>query len=177
LQVISGIYQPNSGEIKINGSLAPILGIGTGFNSELLPSENIVLYGILLGIPKKEIEAKVQSIIEFAELESFTKMKFKHFSSGMKARLGFATVLQLNPDILLIDEILSVGDIKFREKSYEAFLSFRKTGKTILIASHQASTISDLCDRVLLLDKGKLIMIGNPKEVLQRYIDMNKPQK
>ena len=106
LQIISGIYKPDSGQVNINGTLAPILRIGTGFNQELLPNENIVLFGILLGIPKKQIESKVDLILEFAELKEFSNMKLKHFSSGMNARLGFSTMLQLNPDILLIDEIL-----------------------------------------------------------------------
>lgn len=174
LQVISGIYQPDSGDVRINGTLAPILRLGTGFNEELFPSENIVLFGILLGIPKKTIESKVNSILEFAELSEFLHLKLKHFSSGMKARLGFSTVLQLNPDILLIDEILSVGDIKFRKKSFEAFLGFKEKGKTILLTAHQMYVMKDICDRVLLLDKGKVLMIGDPDEVTKKYQDLNK---
>jgi len=177
LQVIAGIYQPDSGTVQVNGTLAPILHIGTGFNQELYPSENIVMYGMLLGFEKKEIEKKVNSILKFAEVEQFSSMRLKHFSSGMRARLAFSTMLQLNPDILLIDEILSVGDINFREKSSKALFSFKDQGKTILLTTHQLGVLNDLADRVLLLHHGQILNIGEPTEVIQKYKELSQSNK
>lgn len=174
LRTIGGIYKPTSGMVQVNGKLAPLLQIATGFNNELVARENIVLYGMLMGIPKPKIEAQIDSIIKFAELEKFSEMKVLHYSSGMKARLAFATALQINPDILLVDEILSVGDVSFKEKSFDAFLSFKKKGKTILFTSHSKSMISKLADRALLLHNGKMITIGNTDEVIKRYDEVRK---
>lgn len=172
LQVIAGIYQPDYGTVQVNGTLAPILQIGTGFHQELIPRENIVMYGMLLGFAKNEIEKKVNSILQFAELEQFSTMRLKHFSSGMRARLSFATMIQLNPDILLIDEIMSVGDINFRQKSSKAFFSFKDKGKTILLTSHQFEVLNELADRVILLHHGKILNIGEPNEVIQKYKEL-----
>jgi len=169
LRIISGVYEPDSGSVTVNGRMAPLLQIGTGFHPELNAQENIVMYGLLLGLKKREIKEKVDSIIEFAELEDFTQMKLKNYSSGMRARLGFSTALQVNPDILLVDEVLAVGDMAFREKSAKAFLSFKEKGKTILFTAHSMKNISDLSDRVLLLDKGNVVMIGEPKEAIEKY--------
>ena len=177
LQVIAGIYQPDSGTVQVNGTLAPILHIGTGFNEELFPSENIVMYGMLLGFKKKEIEKKVDSILKFAEVEQFSAMRLKHFSSGMRARLAFSTMLQLNPDILLIDEILSVGDINFREKSSKALFSFKDKGKTILITTHQLGVLNKLADRVVLLHHGKILMTGEASEVIKKYTEITQSVK
>jgi len=174
LRIIAGIYMPTSGMIQVNGRLAPLLQIATGFNQELVARENIVLYGMLLGIPKSKIEQKVDSIIEFAELEKFSEMKLLHYSSGMSARLAFSTALEIDPDILLIDEILAVGDIAFKEKSFDAILSFKKKGKTILFTSHSKNMISKLADRALLLQRGKLVTIGKTEEVIKQYDEIAK---
>lgn len=177
LQVIAGIYQPDSGSVQVNGTLAPILGLGTGFNQELVPSENIVMYGMLFGFKKNEIVKRIPKILEFAELEQFSTMKLKHFSSGMRARLAFSTMLELNPDILLVDEILSVGDINFKQKSTKAFFSFKEKGKTILITTHQLGILNDLADRVILLHHGKIAYVGEPNEVIQKYQEIIKSEK
>jgi len=169
LRIISGIYKPDTGSIKINGKLAPIIHIGTGFHEELKPAENITIYGMLLGLSKQEITEKIPEILQFAELEKFADSKIKHFSAGMKARLSFSTVLQINPDILLVDEILAVGDRLFREKSFNEFLKFKKNGKTILYTTHNLEKISELSDRVLLIHKGKMQKIGDPKQVIEEY--------
>jgi len=174
LRTIAGIYQPDSGKIIRYGSIAPILQLGSGFNFQLTASENIILYGMLLGMSKLEITSKIKKIIEFAELEQFTTMKLKHFSTGMLARLAFSTVLQINPDIFLLDEILSVGDIKFREKTSKVFQSFKENGKTVLYTTHNVDTLPEICDRVLLIQKGKKIMIGNPEEVVKKYREISK---
>lgn len=174
LQTIAGLYMPDSGHVHVKGSLAPILRIGAGFHQELLPRENIIMYGMLLGLSKSDIKQKVNQILEFAELERFSTMKLKHFSSGMKSRLALSTIFQLNPDILLLDEVLAVGDIGFRQKCFDTFASLRKQEKTILYASHGINTLPELCDRVLLLHMGKIILIGKPKEVIQKYIEIFK---
>ena len=169
LRTIAGIYSPDTGKIRIQGKMAPLLQIGTGFHDELTASDNIVMYGMLLGFSKSKIKQKISSIIEFAELEDFEEMKLKHYSTGMKARLAFSTALQIEPDILLVDEILAVGDIAFRKKSFDAFLSFKEQGKTILYSSHNISNMPELCDRVVLLHKANVVMVGKPTEVITKY--------
>ncbi len=172
LRTIAGVYKPDSGYVKVNGSLSPLMQLGAGFQLELNASENIVMNGMLLGIPKPDIEDKVENILEFAELERFSNMKLKHYSSGMKSRLAFATAIQIDPDILLVDEILAVGDKDFQKKSYESFLSFKNKNKTILHVTHSLQRIPDFSDRVLLLDKGKNVMIGKPDEVIKKYMNI-----
>ena len=167
LRIISGIYHPDKGNVKVNGRLAPLLQIGTGFHNELIASENIILSGMLSGMSKDDIKGKIDDVIEFAELQEFANMKLKYYSSGMRARLAFATALQINPEILLVDEILSVGDMAFREKSYKAFLSFKESGKTILYSTHNLNILPKLCDRVLLIHNGKMIMIGKSEQVIE----------
>ena len=174
LRMISGVYTPDRGSVKVNGRMAPLLQIGTGFHPELDAQENIIMYGMLLGMTKKEIKQKVDSIVEFADLTNFSEMKLKHYSNGMRARLGFSIALQVNPDILLVDEILSVGDEVFRKKSFDAFLNFKKNKKTILYATHNLSNLQELCDRVLLIHQGKQVMIGKAEEVIKKYQEINK---
>ena len=169
LRIITGVYQPDSGSVKIQGRMAPLLQIGTGFHPELNAQENIMMYGLLLGLKKEEIKSKIPAILEFAELQDFTEMKLKYYSTGMRARLGFSTALQVDPEILLVDEVLAVGDAAFKEKSSKAFLSFKERGKTIVYTTHNIGSVSELSDRVLLLDKGKVVMIGNPNEVVAKY--------
>lgn len=172
LRTIAGIYKPDSGYVKTNGTIAPILHIGTGFNNELDAIENIMVYGMLLGIPKSEMKKKVKDIIKWAEVDGFSNVKLKKYSSGMRARLAFATALQINPDILLVDEVLAVGDRRFKEKSFQAFSSFKKQGKTILYVTHSLKKITNLSDRVLLMDHGKIIGIGSPEEIIKKYDEM-----
>ena len=174
LRIITGVYQPDSGSVKVQGKMAPLLQIGTGFHPELNSQENIMMYGLLLGLNKEEIKSKIPAILEFAELQDFTEMKLKNYSTGMRARLGFSTALQVDPDILLVDEVLAVGDAAFKEKSSKAFLSFKERGKTIVYTTHNIRSVSKLSDRVLLLDKGKLVMIGKPKEVVAKYDEIVK---
>jgi ABC-type polysaccharide/polyol phosphate transport system ATPase subunit len=169
LKIIAGIYKPDSGTVSVHGKLAPLLQVGTGFNNELDATENIIIYGMLLGFKKNEIQAKIDKIIKFAELEKFRHMKLKNFSSGMRARLGFATALEVEPDIMLVDEVLSVGDQAFREKSYNAFLAFKKNNKTVVFTAHSDTLISELSDRVILIDKGHIAKIGKSEEVIPVY--------
>ena len=174
LRIISGVYKPETGNVTINGNLSPLMQIGAGFQGEYNARENIILNGMLLGLPKSVIENKVDDIMRYAELEEFSNLRIKHYSSGMRARLAFATAMEINPDIVLVDEILAVGDKAFREKSYQTFKSFKKRNKTILIVTHSIGNLS-FCDRVMLIHGGKLIMIGNPEEVIKKYNDMSTP--
>jgi len=169
LRTIGGIYYPDSGKISVRGKLAPLLQIGTGFHEELIARENIMMYGMLLGLSKNNILGKIEKIIDFAELKGFENMKLKNYSAGMQARLGFSTALEIEPDILLVDEILAVGDISFGKKSFDAFMKFKDANKTILYTTHNIDILPQLCDRVILLNKGKMIMIGKPNEAIQKY--------
>jgi len=169
LRIIAGVYQPTNGTVEVNGQLSSLMQLGTGFHGDLDAGENIVMNGMLLGISKTEITANVESILEFAELEKFAYMKLKYFSSGMRARLAFATAMKIDSDILLMDEVLSVGDKDFQKKSYESFLSFTKKNKTIIHATHNLNRLSEFSNRVLLLHEGRKVMIGEPDEVIQSY--------
>ncbi len=177
LRTIAGIYRPDAGRVIVNGTLAPMLHIGTGFHPELNALENIIMFGMLMGIPKKIIQGRIGTIVEFADLKRFSEMKLKHYSSGMRARLAFSTSLQIDPDILLVDEVLAVGDKVFREKSFEAFLSFKEKGKTILYTTHNLEKLSELSDRILFLHQGKAESIGNPEEVIAQFEEMTKKKK
>ena len=169
LRIISEIYKPDYGTVKINGQIGSLLHIGTGFHPELTAKENITMYGRLLGLSQTQIEKKIDDIVEFAELKFYFGMKLKHYSSGMRIRLAFATALQIDPDILLMDEALAVGDNAFKEKSFKAFQKFKKMGKTVIFSTHSLGKLVDFCDRVLLIDHGKIVMIGNPKDVITKY--------
>jgi len=172
LRIISGILKPDSGIVKINGKMSPLMQLGTGFQPDLNAYDNVILNGVLLGISKSEMEDKVDSIIEWAELIPFSNMKLKHFSTGMRSRLAFSISLQIQSEILLLDEVLSVGDRLFQEKSYEAFLSFRKNKKTILHVTHNLRSLPKYTDRVLLLHHGEMVTIGNPDEVIRKYSEI-----
>jgi len=176
LRIIAGVYKPDSGTVQVNGTLSPLMQIGAGFQGDLVAKENIIMNGMLLGISKSEITHKVKSILQYAELEKFSNMKLKYYSSGMRARLAFATSMQINPDILLMDEIQAVGDKNFRKKSYDTFFSLKNNKKTILHTTHNLDKLSEFSDRILLLHQGKMIMIGKPDQVITRYKDM-KPSK
>jgi len=177
LRTVAGMYKPDFGSVTINGKLSPLLQIGIGFHGDLTAKENVVMNGMLLGITKNEMKKKVNDIIDYAELLDFANTKLKLFSSGMRARLAFSTLIQVDSEIILLDEILAVGDAKFSEKSQDAIRSFTKNGKTTLIASHNMKMISDLSDRVLFLDHGKIMKLGKPNEVIHSYNEMIIKQK
>ncbi|MFD3271631.1 ABC transporter ATP-binding protein [Paenibacillus dendritiformis] len=156
LKIIAGILKPTSGEVNIKGSIAPLIELGAGFNGELTGMENIYLNGLILGYSKKFIKEKIDEIIEFSELEKFIYTPLKNYSSGMKARLGFSIATIVKPDILIVDEVLSVGDIKFQEKSGNKIRAMIDSGTTVLFVSHSLGQVEKLCDRVLWLDKGRV---------------------
>jgi len=174
LKILSGILKADGGQVKINGTVAPLLQLGVGFNGELTAKENIVLSGMLLGFSKSEMKKKVNNIIKFAELEKFADTRIKNFSTGMHARLAFSTAIQIDPDILLVDEVLAVGDINFVNKSYREFLAFKEKGKSIIFVSHSLDHIRNLCDRAMILESGAIKMIGNTEQIVEHYIQSNK---
>lgn len=174
LKIISKIYVPDNGIVKTTGKITPLLGIGGGFNDELSGKDNIILYGVILGFSKKEMIKKINHIIKFAELEKFLDVKLKNYSTGMRARLAFSTAMEVDPNILLVDEVLSVGDIGFQEKSFRTFMEFKKRGKTIIFVSHDINQIQNLCDKVVWLDKGVFRMYGDPTDVVNSYKEFSK---
>ncbi|MCR4923233.1 MAG: ABC transporter ATP-binding protein [Lachnospiraceae bacterium] len=169
LKIITGVLNPTYGEVKINGRISALLELGAGFNMEYTGLENIYLNGTMIGFSKAEIDSKLQDILDFADIGEFIDQKVKTYSSGMFVRLAFAVAINIDPEILIVDEALSVGDVFFQNKCYRKFEEFKKQGKTILFVSHDLSSISKYCDRVVLLEKGKKIGEGNPKEIIDMY--------
>jgi lipopolysaccharide transport system ATP-binding protein len=169
LQILSGILKPDRGIVKLFGSTVPLLSLGAGFQPDLSAIDNIIMYGLYLGLRKKELKELVPEILAYSELERFADTKVKHFSTGMNARLAFATAVQVNPEILLVDEVLSVGDVAFREKSFQTFLSFKRKGKTIVFVSHSLKLVRRLCDRAIFIQGGKIQKSGRPDEVVDEF--------
>lgn len=169
LKIITGVLNPTSGNLAINGRISALLELGAGFNMEYTGIENIYLNGTMIGFSEAEIDAKLQDILEFADIGDFVNQKVKTYSSGMFVRLAFAVAINIDPEILIVDEALSVGDIFFQNKCYKKFEEFKKQGKTILFVSHDLGSISKYCDRVILLEKGKKIGEGEPKEIIDMY--------
>lgn len=173
LKMLNGIYLPDEGEIKISGTMASVLELSTGFNNELSGLENIYLKCSLLGIPKNKVQPMVEKIIAFSELEEFIETPLSHFSSGMKARLGFAIVVHIKPDILILDEVFAVGDKNFKSKSEKAIQTLSKK-TTIIIVSHSMDIVRKISQRVIVLDKGKLLFDGQVEEGIQKYNSIGK---
>lgn len=169
LRLIGGILQPDKGKILTRGKIGPMLQVGVGSNDEFTVSDNIILYGVLLGFDKNWIKKKIPDILKFAELSEYKDIKFKLLSSGMRVRIMFATSILMDPDILLVDEILSVGDESFRKKSFDSFLSFKKRNKTIIFVSHNLQLVKELCDEVYFLNDGKMVESGKPEKVIKMY--------
>jgi lipopolysaccharide transport system ATP-binding protein len=173
LKIMARVLYPDSGNIFINGKVAPFLELGVGFHPDLTAKENVYLYSAIMGLSKRETEMRYQEIMTFAELKRFENMKLKNFSSGMVVRLAFSTAIQVNPDIMLIDEVLTVGDEAFQKKCKEKINSFRKAGKTIVFVSHDLTSVSELCERCLLLKNGHMIGLGKTSEIIDLYHNMN----
>jgi ABC-type polysaccharide/polyol phosphate transport system ATPase subunit len=169
LKLIAGVYHPTAGKVSVSGSVAALIELGAGFHGDLTGRENIVINGLMLGLSRRQIRDCEQRIIDFAELGEFIDSPVKQYSSGMFMRLGFAIAVEVDPDILLIDEILSVGDEAFQKKCMERIIDFRRRGKTIIFVSHAMETVKKLCTRAILLHEGCLIADGSPKEVFERY--------
>ena len=169
LKVAAGVYTPSSGRVRVRGTVAPLIELGAGFHQELTGRENILLNGLLLGLTKQEVKDREARIIEFAELGDFIDSPIKQYSSGMYMRLAFSVATEVDPDVLIIDEILGVGDAGFQQKSFQRIQSFRNQGRTILFVSHDLAAVQQNCDRVMLLDRGEIIEEGPPSRVIARY--------
>jgi lipopolysaccharide transport system ATP-binding protein len=172
LKIIAGVYRPTSGAVQVSGKVAALIELGAGFHPDLTGRENIVLNGLLLGLSRREIQAREEQIIDFAELDEFIDSPIKQYSSGMYMRLGFAIATEVDPDILLIDEILAVGDAAFQQKCLARIDEFRQRSKTILFVSHDMGSIRRLCQRALLLHDGVLLADGQPEQVVARYEEL-----
>jgi len=170
LKLIAGIAKPTKGEVRTQGKISALIELGAGFHPEITGRENVFINGIMLGLSKKEISAKFNDIVAFAELEEFIDAPVKTYSSGMYMRLGFAIAINVNPEILLIDEVLAVGDAAFVPKCLDRIDDFRRRQKTILFVSHDLSTVGKICDRVAWLKNGRVQMIGEPKRIVDAYL-------
>ena len=169
LGLIAGVMKPTFGNVEVKGRIAPLLELGAGFHHDLTVRENIVLNGILLGMSKKNILEKVDDIIKFSELEEFIDQPIRMYSSGMLSRLGFSIAIQTNPDILLIDEVLSVGDKNFQKKCADKIAEFKNKGITIVFVSHDVSTVEKICDKVIWIENHKIRLIGSTSDVIKEY--------
>lgn len=174
LKVIAGVLKATEGDISIKGKVVPLLELGAGFDKQYTGKENIYLYGAVLGYSKAFIDSKYDEIVEFSELGSFIDVPLKNYSSGMKARLGFSVATVVEPEILILDEVLSVGDAKFRKKSEKKIMSMFEKGVTVLFVSHSLDQVKRLCDKAILLEHGKLIAQGSVKDVAVIYEEKTK---
>ena len=170
LKIITGVLVPDSGQIKVQKKISPLLELGIGFNGELTAKENIYLYGAILGLSRKEITTKFNDIIHFAEIEQFVDTKVKYFSSGMYIRLAFATAMQVDAPIIIVDEVLAVGDFRFQDKCKELFRNYKQQGKTIIYVSHDLPMMTEFCNKIILMEKGEIIYSGSPEKVISYYL-------
>lgn len=171
LKVVSGVMKPTEGKVIVNGVISPMIELGAGFDLNLTARENIYLNGAILGYSKKFLDEKFNEIVEFSELKDFLDVPVKNFSSGMTAKLAFSIATIVNPEILIVDEILSVGDIKFQEKSKNKMMEMIKGGTTVLYVSHSLELVKQLCTKVIWLDHGQIVKIGDPKEICNEYYE------
>ena len=170
LKILAGISRPTAGEVLTQGRISALIELGAGFHPEISGRENIFINGVILGLSRKEIQAKYEEIVRFAELEEFIDNPVKSYSSGMFMRLGFSIAINVNPDILLIDEVLAVGDASFVPKCLDKINEFRRHGKTIIFVSHDLATVERICDEVIWIKKGLVEMRGYPKRVIDAYL-------
>jgi len=171
LKILAGIYRQDRGEVQVAGLLSPFIELGVGFNFDLTARDNIRINGTLLGLSRRELDERFGDIVAFAELERFVDQKLKNFSSGMQARLAYSIAIQVDFDVLLLDEVLAVGDQRFQEKCFETFEGFRRAGKTVVLVTHNLSVIEEMADRALALANGETLALGTPAEVLSAYSD------
>lgn len=171
LKCLAKIYYPEKGRIEHNGKVAALLEVGSGFHPELSGRENIFLNGSILGMSRKEIAAKFDEIVAFSGVEHFIDQPVKNYSSGMYVRLGFSVAINVNPDILVVDEVLAVGDAEFQRKCQAKFREFKRLGKTVILVSHSMSTVRDMCDHAAWLNQGELVASGEAAPVIARYLE------
>jgi lipopolysaccharide transport system ATP-binding protein len=169
LKILSGIYRPTSGRVAVNGFISPFLELGVGFNTELTARENVFVNGAILGFSRQELERRMDAILSFAELEQFADQKIKNYSSGMQVRLAFTVAIQADASILLMDEVLAVGDARFQAKCFDVFARYRREGRTVVLVTHDLAAVDLHCDRAILFDHGRMIADAGAREVTARY--------
>jgi ABC-type polysaccharide/polyol phosphate transport system ATPase subunit len=173
LKCLAGIYGVDSGQIWMNGRLSTFIELGVGFNQDLAARDNVVLNGIMMGLSPREARARYDAVIDFAELREFEELKLKNYSSGMHVRLAFAVAIQVDAEILLVDEVLAVGDAAFQQKCFDVFNQMRDDGRTIVFVTHDMGALNRFCHRALLLERGSVVHLGEPHEVADRYLEIN----
>lgn len=173
LGLIAGVLEPNRGHVVVRRRVSPLLSLGAGFHPELTGRENVELNGVLLGLTRREIRRKMDEIVEFSELGDFINRPTRVYSSGMMARLGFSVVAHLDPELMLIDEVLGVGDIRFQRKCVEKMKSFRDSNVTMVLVTHSVASVMNICDRAMWIDNHQVRMMGNPTEVVEAYAAAN----
>jgi ABC-type polysaccharide/polyol phosphate transport system ATPase subunit len=172
LKCLAGIYRTDTGNIWARGRMSTFIELGVGFNMDLAAYDNVALNGIMLGLSPKEARARYDSVIEFAELEDFQELKLKNYSSGMQVRLAFSVAIQVDAEILLIDEVLAVGDAAFQQKCFDVFIRMRDEGRTIIFVTHDMGAVTRFCHRAMLLERGEVVAMGDPTEVADRYLEL-----
>src|ERR1043166_2187569 len=170
LKLVAGITKPTSGTVRVDGRISALIELGAGFHPEISGRENVFINGIMLGLSKRDIEERFDEIVDFAELRDFIEAPVKTYSSGMYMRLGFAVAIHVNPDVLLVDEVLAVGDESFTHKCLDKFSEFRRRGKTILLVTHSLGLVERFCDEALWLDHGRVAGEGDPRRVVDAYL-------
>jgi ABC-type polysaccharide/polyol phosphate transport system ATPase subunit len=173
LKCLAGIYQPDGGGVRVNGRLSPFIELGVGFNPELTARENVIINAIMLGLTRRQARERFDEIIAFAELEDFLDLKLKNYSSGMSVRLAFAVSIQVDAEILLVDEVLAVGDAAFQQKCYEQFDRMKAEGRTIVFVTHDMTAVERFCDRALLIERGHVELVGAPHAIARTYNELN----
>jgi ABC-type polysaccharide/polyol phosphate transport system ATPase subunit len=173
LKIMSSIYRADAGRVLMAGRLAPFIELGVGFNQELTSRENVVLNGVIMGLSRREAQRRLDAVLDFAELRDFADLKLKNYSSGMMVRLAFAVMVEADADIMLVDEVLAVGDAAFAQKCLDVFREKRRTGRTVVLVTHDMATVQGFCDRAMLLHDGELRYVGEPEETAMRYYRLN----
>ena len=173
LKCLAGIYRPDAGRVTIHGRLSPFIELGVGFNPDLTARDNIVINAVMMGLSRRQARERFERIIAFAELEEFVDLKLKNYSSGMAVRLGFATAIQVDADVLLVDEVLAVGDAAFQQKCFEEFNRLRSSGRTIVFVTHDMHAVERFCDRAMLVERGEVVEIGEPRTITRDYNALN----
>ncbi len=173
LKCLAGIYEIDGGKLEVNGRLSPFIELGVGFNPDLPARDNVIINAIMLGLSRKQARERFDDIIAFAELEEFVDLKLKNYSSGMYVRLAFATAVQVDADILLIDEVLAVGDAAFQQKCFDEFTRLHEAGRTMLFVTHDMGAVERFCDRAMLLERGRVVDIGEPASIARQYNHIN----
>lgn len=173
LKCLAGIYDIDAGELRITGRLSPFIELGVGFNPDLTARDNVIINAIMLGLSRKQAEERFDDIVAFAELEEFMDLKLKNYSSGMHVRLAFAVAIQVDAEIVLIDEVLAVGDAAFQQKCFDEFTRLKAEGRTIVFVTHDMSSVERFCDRAMLMERGQVVEIGEPTTIARRYNELN----